>query len=154
MSRGINKVILVGHLGQDPEVKYLSGGGAVANVSIATSEQWRDKQTGETRDRTEWHRVVFYKRLAEIVGEYLRKGSQVYIEGRLQTRKWQDASGADRYTTEIIAHDMHMLGARGDAQSAGSPPSAPTHGHGGGQSPQPANSTHDGYNPFDDDIPF
>ena len=106
MARGINKVILVGHLGQDPEVKYMPSGSAVANVSIATTESWKDKNTGEKQDRTEWHRVVFFARLAEIVGEYLRKGSQIYVEGRLQTRKWQDKSGQDRYTTEIIASEM------------------------------------------------
>jgi single-strand DNA-binding protein len=114
MSKGINKVIIVGHLGQDPEVKYMPSGSAVANVSIATTESWKDKSTGEKQDRTEWHRVVFYARLAEIVGEYLRKGSQVYVEGRLQTRKWQDKSGQDRYTTEIIANEMQMLGGKGE----------------------------------------
>jgi single-strand DNA-binding protein len=103
MARGINKVILIGNLGGDPEVRYMPNGSAVANVTLATSEAWKDKQTGETQDRTEWHRVVFFNRLAEIAGEYLRKGSKIYIEGRLQTRKWQDKNGQDRYTTEIIA---------------------------------------------------
>ena len=117
MARGINKVILVGNFCQDPEVKYMPSGGAVANVSIATSDQWKDKQTGEMKDRTEFHKVVFFNRLAEIVGEYLKKGSQVYVEGRLQTRKWQDNNGQDRYTTEIVASDMQMLGGRSnDAQ--------------------------------------
>lgn len=115
-NRGINKVILIGHLGQDPEVRYMPSGNAVANISLATSESWRDKQTGEQRERTEWHRVVFFGKLAEIVGEYLRKGSQVYVEGRLQTRKWQDQSGQDKYTTEIVVDiggTMQMLGGRG-----------------------------------------
>ena len=101
MARGINKVILIGNLGRDPETRYTTGGAAVANVTIATHESWRDKQSGEQQERTEWHRVVFFARLAEIVGEYLKKGSKVYVEGRLQTRKWQDQSGQDRYTTEI-----------------------------------------------------
>jgi len=112
MARGINKVILVGNLGRDPEVRYMPSGGQVTNVTIATSEIWRDKNTGENQERTEWHRVVFFGRLAEIAGEYLRKGSQVYIEGKLQTRKWQDQNGQDRYTTEIIANEMQMLGSR------------------------------------------
>jgi len=115
MARGINKVILVGNLGKDPEVRYMPSGGAVANVTIATSESWKDKQTGEQKDRTEWHNVVFYNRLAEIAGEYLRKGSQAYIEGSLRTKKWQDKNGQDRYTTEIIASEMQMLGSRGGA---------------------------------------
>ena len=112
MSRGINKVILVGNLGKDPEVRYTAGGSAVANITVATTDSWTDKQSGDKQERTEWHRVVFFARLAEIVGEYLRKGSQVYIEGRLQTRKWQDQSGADRYTTEIKASTMQMLDSR------------------------------------------
>lgn len=112
MARGINKVILVGNLGQDPEVRYMPSGGAVTNVTVATSESWKDKQTGQPVDRTEWHRIVFFNRLAEIAGEYLRKGSQVYVEGKLQTRKWQDQSGADRYTTEIVANELQMLGGR------------------------------------------
>jgi len=119
MSRGINKVILVGNLGADPEVKYMPSGSAVANVSVATSESWKDRESGEQREKTEWHRVVFFDRLAEIVGEYLRKGSQVYVEGRLQTRKWQDRDGNDRYTTEIRADQMQMLGSRGGSAGAG-----------------------------------
>ncbi|MCR3756079.1 MAG: ssDNA-binding protein [Sodalis sp. Psp] len=114
-SRGINKVILVGNLGQDPEVRYMPNGGAVANITLATSESWRDKQTGETKEKTEWHRVVLFGKLAEVAGEYLRKGSQVYIEGALQTRKWQDQSGQDRYTTEVVVNvggTMQMLGVR------------------------------------------
>ena len=113
MARGVNKVILIGNLGQDPDVKYMPSGGAVANVTIATTDSWKDRQSGEQQERTEWHRVVFFNRLAEIVGEYLRKGSQVYVEGRLQTRKWQGQDGQDRYTTEIVANEMQMLGGRG-----------------------------------------
>jgi single-strand DNA-binding protein len=118
MARGINKVILVGNLGADPETRYTAGGAAITNIRIATSESWRDKQTGENQERTEWHRVVFFNRLAEIAGEYLRKGSQVYIEGSLRTRKWQDQGGQDRYTTEIVANEMQMLGGRGEDASA------------------------------------
>ncbi|MBT8113509.1 MAG: single-stranded DNA-binding protein, partial [Gammaproteobacteria bacterium] len=113
MARGVNKVILVGNLGQDPEIKYMPSGQAVCNISIATTESWNDKTSGEKVEKTEWHRVVFFRRLAEIAGEYLRKGSQVYVEGRLQTRKWQDQSGNDRYTTEIVANEMQMLGGKG-----------------------------------------
>lgn len=119
MARGINKVILIGNLGGDPEVKYTAGGSAVTNVTIATSENWKDKTTGENQERTEWHRVVFFGKLAEIAGEYLKKGSQVYVEGRLQTRKWQDKEGQDRYTTEIVANEMQMLGGRGGGAAGG-----------------------------------
>lgn len=112
-SRGINKVILIGNLGADPEVRYTQNSTAIANLSVATSETWKDKQTGEQREQTEWHRVVCYRRLAEIAGEYLRKGSKVYIEGRLQTRKWQGQDGKDNYTTEIVCNDMQMLDSRG-----------------------------------------
>jgi single-strand DNA-binding protein len=147
MARGINKVILVGHLGKDPEVRYMPSGNAVCNVTLATSDSWKDKQSGETKDRTEWHNLVFYGRLAEIAGEYLRKGSQAYVEGRLQTRKWQDKSGNDRYTTEIIVGDMQMLGGRGggggSADFSASPAAA-------GASSGPAS----GPDEFDDDIPF
>jgi len=114
MARGVNKVILVGNMGQDPETKFMPSGGAVTNVSIATSESWKDKTTGQPQERTEWHRVVFFNRLAEIAGEYLRKGSKVYVEGSLRTRKWQDQGGQDRYTTEIVASEMQMLDSRGD----------------------------------------
>ncbi len=113
--RGINKVILVGRIGKDPETKYLTDSNVVTNISIATSESWKDKTSGEQVEKTEWHRVVFFGKLAEIAGEYLRKGSKVYIEGRLQTRKWQDQSGQDRYTTEIVANDMQMLDSKSDA---------------------------------------
>ncbi|MGH1372614.1 MAG: single-stranded DNA-binding protein [Cellvibrionaceae bacterium] len=114
MARGVNKVILVGNVGQDPEMKYMPSGNAVTNISIATSESWKDKQTGQQQERTEWHRVVFFNRLGEIAGEYLRKGSKVYVEGSLRTRKWQDQSGQDRYTTEIVASEMQMLDSRND----------------------------------------
>lgn len=127
-SRGVNKVILIGNLGQDPEVRYMPSGGAVTNITLATSDTWRDKQTGEQKERTEWHRVVLFGKLAEVAGEYLRKGSQVYIEGRLQTRKWQDQSGQERYTTEVVVDiggSMQMLGGR--PQGAGQP------NQGGGQ---------------------
>lgn len=111
--RGVNKVVLLGNLGKDPEVRYMQGnGGAVANFTLATSESWKDKQTGEQQERTEWHRVVLYDRLAEIAGEYLKKGSKVYVEGSLRTRKWQDQSGQDKYTTEIVANEMQMLDGR------------------------------------------
>jgi len=113
-SRGVNKVILIGNLGQDPEVRYMPNGGAVCNITVATSETWKDKNTGENQEKTEWHRVVMFRRLAEIAGEYLKKGSKVYLEGRLQTRKWQDQQGQDRYTTEIVADQMQMLGRAGD----------------------------------------
>ncbi len=144
MARGVNKVIVVGNLGQDPETRYMPSGSAVTNLRIATNESWKDKQTGEQKDRTEWHSVAMFGRLAEISAEYLRKGSQVYIEGKLRTRKWQDKDGNDRYTTEIIADEMQMLGGRsggGAPVMSDSPPaSAPP--------PQPSGDD------FDDDIPF
>jgi single-strand DNA-binding protein len=151
MARGVNKVILVGNLGRDPEVKYSASGAAIANVTVATSESWNDKQTGEKQERTEWHRVVFFRRLAEIVGEYLHKGSQVYIEGKLQTRKWQDQNGQDRYTTEIVASDMQMLGSRGDSadypqQNTGFRKNQPAK--------QSADQTETDDSFADDDIPF
>ncbi|EPP1665490.1 single-stranded DNA-binding protein, partial [Proteus mirabilis] len=139
-SRGVNKVILIGNLGQDPEIRYMPNGGAVANLTLATSESWRDKQTGEMREKTEWHRVVIFGKLAEVAGEYLKKGSQVYIEGSLQTRKWQDQSGQDRYTTEVVVNiggSMQMLGGRGGDSSGQSHSS----GQGGwGQPQQPTAS--------------
>ncbi|MCG7871051.1 MAG: single-stranded DNA-binding protein [Candidatus Thiodiazotropha lotti] len=125
--RGINKVTLIGHLGKDPEVRYSANGNAVATVSLATSESWKD-QNGQPQERTEWHRLVFFRRLAEIVGEYLQKGSAIYVEGKIQTRKWQDQSGTDRWTTEIIAGQMQMLDSRGESQSPRSnntPPEEP-----------------------------
>lgn len=124
MARGINKVILIGNLGADPEVRYAPSGGAIANITIATSESWTDKQTNEKKELTEWHRVVIYQRLAEIAGEYLRKGSKVYIEGRLRTRKWQDNQGVERFTTEIIANELQMLDGKQEGQTA--PSQAPT----------------------------
>jgi single-strand DNA-binding protein len=119
MARGINKVIIVGNVGQDPEVKYMPSGGAVTNISVATSETWKDKNTGQPQERTEWHRIVFFNRLGEIAGEYLKKGSKVYVEGALRTRKWQAQDGTDRYTTEIVASEMQMLDGRGDNSNAG-----------------------------------
>lgn len=149
MARGINKVILIGNLGRDPEVRYMPSGGAVANITLATSESWRDRQSGEQQERTEWHNVVFFNRLAEIVGEYLRKGSKIYVEGSLRTRKWQGKDGQDRYTTEIIANEMQMLDSRGGG-------GAPARGQ------QQEQRSQDDYEPsrpapaddFDDDIPF
>ena len=122
--KGINKVIVLGNLGQDPETRYLPNGNAVTNISIATSESWKDKTSGQDQERTEWHRVVFFNRLAEIAGEYLRKGSKVYVEGSLKTNKWQDQSGNDRYTTEIVAAEMQMLDSRGEGQPAQPPQQA------------------------------
>jgi single-strand DNA-binding protein len=154
MARGINKVILIGHLGADPETRAMPSGMTVANMRLATTESWKDKQSGEQQERTEWHNVALFGRLGEIAAEYLRKGSQVYIEGRLRTRKWQDKEGRDRYTTEIVANEMQMLGGRGGAGGGGgggaSEP-APRAEHaeaaaGGGPSAQ--------RDEFDDDIPF
>jgi len=151
-SRGVNKVILIGNLGKDPETRYMPSGGAVTNATVATSESWKDKNSGEMQERTEWHRVVFFNKLGEIAGEYLRKGSKVYIEGSLRTRKWQDNSGQDRYTTEIVADQMQMLDSRG--------------GGGGDFAPQPSQSRSAQQAPaqqaapampddsFEDDIPF
>ena len=148
MARGVNKVILVGNLGNDPDMRYTAGGAAVANISLATTDSWRDKESGEKQERTEWHRIVFFGKLAEIVGEYLRKGSQIYVEGRLQTRKWQDKEGTDRYTTEIVANDMQMLGSRsgGSANFDSPPPKQDTE-----QKSEPKSAADDN---FDDDIPF
>jgi single-strand DNA-binding protein len=173
-SRGVNKVILVGNLGNDPEIRYMPSGGAVANITVATSETWRDKATGEQREKTEWHRVALFGKLAEVAGEYLRKGSQVYIEGQLQTRKWQDQSGQDRYTTEVVVQGfngtMQMLGGRqqggqsqgmgGQQQGGWGQPQQPQY-----QQPAPAQQqqsqpapSQPQYNEppmdFDDDIPF
>ncbi|MEB4590305.1 single-stranded DNA-binding protein [Candidatus Thiothrix sp. Deng01] len=158
--RGVNKVILVGTLGRDPEVKYMPSGGAITNVSVATSEQWKDKQTGEKKETTEWHRVVFFNRLAEIAGEYLRKGQQVYIEGSLRTRKWQGQDGQDRYTTEIVASDMQMLGGRpGGGMGAGSYDDGAPARSGGSNNSYAGNGNTGGgadrgFEDFDDDIPF
>ena len=119
MARGVNKAIIVGNLGRDPEVRYSANGNAIANVTVATTDSWKDRQSGEQQERTEWHRVVFFNRLAEVVAEYLKKGSQVFIEGRIQTRKWQDKDGNDRWTTEIVANEMQMLGSRGGGMQGG-----------------------------------
>ncbi len=162
----VNKVILVGRLGNDPEVRYTATGSAVANVSLATSENWKDKQTGEKQERTEWHRIVFFSKLAEIVAQYLRKGSLIYVEGSLQTKKWQDKNGEDRYTTEIVANEMRMLGSKSEnsgtaSYSAPAAPSsyAPAASSNMGsqqqsaprQSAPPPSSSPDN---FDDDVPF
>lgn len=163
MARGINKVILIGNIGGDPETRYLPSGGAVTNITLATSESWKDKQSGQAQERTEWHRVVFFNRLAEIAGEYLRKGSKVYIEGSLRTRKWQDKDGQDRYTTEIVAAEMQMLDGRGGAgggDNYGAPPaSAPAPRSQPRQQQAPAPAANQAppagnYDDFDDDIPF
>lgn len=151
MARGVNKVILVGNLGKDPEVRYMPSGGAVTSVTIATSESWKDKQSGEQKERTEWHNVVFYNRLAEIAGEYLKKGSQIYVEGSLRTEKYEK-DGVTKYSTKIIANEMQMLGGRGGAGSAGSSD------FGGGAPAKsqsaPAAAAGAGFDDFDDDIPF
>ncbi|MBV1907717.1 MAG: single-stranded DNA-binding protein [Kangiellaceae bacterium] len=170
-TRGVNKVILVGNLGQDPEVRYTPGGAAITTISIATSDSWKDKNSGQMQEKTEWHRVVFFGKLAEIAGEYLHKGSQVYVEGKLQTRKWQDKQGADRYTTEVVVDGfngvMQMLGGRGEGGGApmgggGRPQQqqqAPQQnfqqpGHQPQPGAQPAPQPADFDNSFDDDIPF
>lgn len=152
MARGVNKVILVGNLGADPEARSMPSGGQVTNIRIATSESWKDKSSGEQKERTEWHRIVFYNRLAEIAAQYLRKGSQVYVEGQIRTSKWQDQSGADRYTTEIIAREMQMLGGRGGAGGGGGG-GAPS-GGGMNQTPPSMPEGPSDTGGFDDDIPF
>tara|TARA_R110000787_G_scaffold33482_9_gene87707 strand:- start:855 stop:1343 length:489 start_codon:yes stop_codon:yes gene_type:complete len=162
MARGINKVILIGNMGQEPETRYMPSGGAVTNITLATSESWKDKATGQQQERTEWHRVVFFNRLAEIAGEYLHKGSKVYIEGALRTRKWQDkTSGQDRYTTEIVASEMQMLDGRGATAGGGDYESGSAQQ---GARPQPQRQPQAdtdegaaqpaGFDNFDDDIPF
>lgn len=154
MARGINKVILVGNVGLDPEVRYMPNGNAITTLSVATSEIWKDKQTGDKQERTEWHRVVCFNRLGEIAGEYIRKGSKLYVEGSLRTRKWQDQQGQDRYTTEIVATDLQMLDSKGSSSNHDeiqSPPQQAT------RKPQPAQSaqaTQDVFDELDDDIPF
>ena len=170
MARGVNKVIIVGNCGQDPETRFMPSGGAVTNLSIATSESWKDKTSGEPQERTEWHRVVFFNRLAEIAGEYVKKGSKLYVEGSLRTRKWQGQDGQDRYTTEIVASEMQMLDSRGGPGGSGGydSPQGST-----GQGSAPKSSSQQAPNqqapqqqapqqqapqqqagPFDDDIPF
>ncbi len=167
----LNKVTLIGNLGADPEVRFMPSGGSVANISLATTRRWKDKQTGERKEATEWHRVVFFNRLAEIAGEYLKKGSQVYVEGRLQTRKWQGQDGQDRYTTEILGQELHMLGSRSggtghfgadQGQHASHAPAAAPSGNQNQQGPAPQNNPGampsqpppPDYDDFDDDIPF
>jgi single-strand DNA-binding protein len=153
MARGVNKVILVGNLGADPETRALPSGTTVANIRVATSESWKDKQTGDLKEQTEWHNVAMFGRLAEICGEYLRKGSQVYIEGRLRTRKWQDKQGNDRYSTEVVASDMQMLGGRGGGAGGGRAAAAePPEAREPREPAGPASSTE--REEFDDDIPF
>ncbi len=170
MARGLNKVMLIGNLGADPEVRYSAGGSAIANIRLATAESWRDKETGDQQERTEWHRVVFFGRLAEIAGEYLKKGSQVYVEGSIRTRKWTDKEGAEKFTTEIVANEMQMLGGRGGAggmggggegggsySGGGGGGGAPRGGNRGGGSGGGASGARDQGPPpddFDDDIPF
>ena len=153
MARGVNKVILIGNLGSDPEVKYLSSGVPVANVSLATSESWTDKQSGERQEKTEWHRLVIWRKTAEIAGQYLRKGSKIYVEGRLETRSWEDQSGQKKYTTEIVVNDMQMLDSRGDSMGGGGEsgpplPEAPGFDSGGG------GEGGGGGESGDDDLPF
>jgi single-strand DNA-binding protein len=147
--RGVNKTILVGNCGQDPETKYTAGGAAITNVSVATSEAWKDKSTGQPVEKTEWHRVVFFNRLAEIAGEYLRKGSKVYIEGKLQTRKWQDQSGADRYSTEIVANELQLLDNKEDRPAQPAQQAQPVQRQRAPQAAPPPPMDQ-----FDDDIPF
>ncbi len=166
MARGINKVILIGNLGRDPETRYTQGGSAVTNLRIATADSWKDKQTGEQQERTEWHSVVCFARLGEIAGEYLRKGSKVYIEGRLQTRKWQDKEGHDRYSTEIVANEMQMLDSRGGGEPGDAPPMRQQSGAANAPRNQSArndsraepqydsSATSDFGDDIDDDIPF
>lgn len=148
MARGINKVILVGNLGADPETRAMPSGSSVTNIRIATTESWKDKNTGDQQERTEWHSIAFFGRLAEIAGEYLNKGSQVYVEGKLRTRKWQDREGNDRWTTEVVANELQMLGGRAGAgaPAQGAAPIAPPQSS--GDAPQDTST------PFDDDIPF
>jgi single-strand DNA-binding protein len=159
MARGINKAILIGNLGRDPETRYTQAGAAVTHFSVATSDSWRDKQSGEQQERTEWHNVVCFARLAEIAGEYLRKGSKVYIEGRIQTRKWQDKEGLDRYTTEIIANDMQMLDSRGGGGGGGGFDASRSDdfqsSQRGAPAPAPVSAPADDMgDDLDDDIPF
>jgi single-strand DNA-binding protein len=152
MARGVNKVILIGHLGQDPQQRAMPSGKAVVNLRVATTDQWRDKQTGENKEATEWHNVVMFDRLAEIAAEYLRKGSQIYVEGKIRTRKWQDKEGNDRYTTEIVANEMNMLGGRGaaDRGAAPAPDRSRSRSEEAAARAEPAGVAES----FDDDIPF
>lgn len=148
-SKGVNKVILVGNLGQDPEVKYMANGNAVTNISVATSESWKDKSSGVQKEKTEWHRIVMFRRLAEIAGEYLRKGSKVYLEGRLQTRNWEDKQGVKHYTTEIIADNMQMLDSKANGPSGGGTFTPPAKGMQSAAAPTPPSAAAN-----DNDLPF
>jgi single-strand DNA-binding protein len=156
MARGVNKVILVGNLGADPDTRYMPSGKAVTNIRVATSESWKDRTTGDMQERTEWHSIVMYDKLGEIAAEYLRKGSQVYIEGKIRTRKWQDKEGKDRYTTEIIADQMQMLGSRGGGASSEprEPRSTSRQAPAEDRSTAPVDEAGGGGGEFDDDIPF
>ena len=164
MARGINKVILVGNVGGDPDVRFMPNGNAVTNITLATSESWKDKQTGEKQDRTEWHRIVCFNRLGEIVGEYVRKGSKLYVEGSLRTRKWQDPQGQDRYTTEIVASEIQMLDSKGGASQAyNDAPAAAQYQQEASSTARPAQkqaapktqaTAQDAFDELDDDIPF
>ncbi|MBY0378134.1 MAG: single-stranded DNA-binding protein, partial [Gammaproteobacteria bacterium] len=155
MARGINKVILVGNVGGDPDVRYLPNGNAVTTLSVATSETWKDKQTGEKQERTEWHRVVCFNRLGEIAGEYIRKGSKLYVEGSLRTRKWQDQQGQDRYTTEIVASDIQMLDSKGGSSpNYDEMPSPPQAQQQSARKPQTTQAAQEAFDELDDDIPF
>jgi single-strand DNA-binding protein len=158
MARGVNKVILVGNLGADPDTRYMPSGKAVTNIRVATSESWKDRQTGDMQERTEWHSIVMYDKLGEIAAEYLRKGSQVYIEGKIRTRKWQDKEGKDRYTTEIIADQMQMLGSRGGGGGGPSEPREPRSSSRQAPAEDRSAASVDegggGGGEFDDDIPF
>jgi single-strand DNA-binding protein len=148
----VNKVILVGRLGKDPETRYMTNGEAVTNVTLATSENWKDK-SGEKQEKTEWHNLVFYRRLAEIAGEYLKKGSQIYVEGKIQTRKWQDKEGKDRYTTEIVVNEMQMLGSKAGGAGSFEVVERPASG-GAPSAPRSAPASKGNFDNFDDDIPF
>ena len=161
MARGVNKVILVGNVGVDPEVRYMPNGNAVTSLTLATSEAWKDKQTGEKQERTEWHRVVCFNRLGEIAGEYVRKGSKLYIEGSLRTRKWQDQQGQDRYTTEIVATELQMLDSKGASNNYSASPAynnefekTPAAPQASSNKPTQATAQADAFNDLDDDIPF
>jgi single-strand DNA-binding protein len=158
MARTLNKAMIIGRLGADPEVRYAASGAAIANINVATNEVWRDKQSGDQQERTEWHRVVLFGRLGEVAGEFLKKGSQVYIEGRLQTRKWQDREGQDRYTTEIVANEMFMLDSRGPSASQGEAGDDFDQRPRGGQQSSGAaaggGKSGGAFDDFDDDIPF
>lgn len=154
MARGVNKCILIGNLGQDPETRFMPSGGAVTNVTLATSESWKDKQTGQMQERTEWHRLVFFNKLGEIAGEYLKKGSKVYIEGSIRTRKWQGQDGQDRFTTEIVANEMQMLDGRSEAQAPQNGGMQPSQSYQQNQAPAQGSSFAPPVDDFSEDFPF